>query len=130
MAAGSSESLRDDNKQGPASTAKFEERHWSGTAISPGPFLDLHVIANSLIDTDNYWEVGQCLPFPVRFVFLAGATGLEPAASCLTGRRSNQLNYAPAKLTILTSLLSVSFYDFYALQGFCDSLAVPGFSKA
>ena len=27
---------------------------------------------------------------------MAGATGPEPAASCLTGRRSNQLNYAPA----------------------------------
>ncbi len=26
---------------------------------------------------------------------LAGATGLEPAASCITGRLSNQLNYAP-----------------------------------
>ena len=24
---------------------------------------------------------------------LAGATGLEPATSCVTGRRSNQLNY-------------------------------------
>ena len=31
-----------------------------------------------------------------RFEELAGATGLEPAASCVTGRRSNQLNYAPA----------------------------------
>ena len=27
---------------------------------------------------------------------LAGATALEPAASCVTGRRSNQLNYALA----------------------------------
>ena len=27
---------------------------------------------------------------------LAGATGLEPAASCVTGRRSNHLNCAPA----------------------------------
>ena len=28
---------------------------------------------------------------------VAGATGLEPAASGVTGRRSNQLSYAPAK---------------------------------
>jgi hypothetical protein len=27
---------------------------------------------------------------------LAGSTGLEPAASGVTGRRSNQLNYDPA----------------------------------
>lgn len=27
---------------------------------------------------------------------VAGATGLEPAASCVTGKRSNQLSYAPA----------------------------------
>ena len=26
---------------------------------------------------------------------MAGTTGLEPAASCVTGRRSNQLNYVP-----------------------------------
>jgi hypothetical protein len=31
---------------------------------------------------------------------LAGATGLEPATSCVTGRRSNQLNYAPAVLAL------------------------------
>ena len=30
----------------------------------------------------------------------AGATGLEPAASGVTGRRSNQLNYAPAQGTL------------------------------
>ena len=29
---------------------------------------------------------------------MAGSTGLEPAASGVTGRRSNQLNYDPAKL--------------------------------
>src|SRR5919112_1420794 len=30
----------------------------------------------------------------------AGATGLEPAASGVTSRRSNQLNYAPAQSTV------------------------------
>ncbi len=28
---------------------------------------------------------------------LAGTTGLEPATSCVTGMRSNQLNYVPGK---------------------------------
>ena len=28
---------------------------------------------------------------------MAGATGFEPAASCVTGRRSNQLNYVPTR---------------------------------
>ncbi len=30
---------------------------------------------------------------------MAGATGLEPAASGVTGRRYNQLNYTPARRT-------------------------------
>ena len=30
---------------------------------------------------------------------LAGSTGLEPAASCVTGRRSNQLNYDPTSVS-------------------------------
>jgi hypothetical protein len=35
---------------------------------------------------------------------LAGTTGLEPAASCVTGMRSNQLNYVPGPLCARESL--------------------------
>jgi hypothetical protein len=31
---------------------------------------------------------------------MAGVTGLEPAASGVTGQRSNQLSYTPAKTTL------------------------------
>ena len=32
---------------------------------------------------------------------MAGTTGLEPATSDVTGRRSNQLNYVPAFLDVI-----------------------------
>jgi hypothetical protein len=41
-------------------------------------------------------------------LFLAGATGLEPATSGVTGRRSNQLNYAPERRTISLAELNRS----------------------
>jgi hypothetical protein len=36
---------------------------------------------------------------------MAGATGLEPATSGVTGRRSNQLSYAPAVLDLRGAVL-------------------------
>ena len=33
---------------------------------------------------------------------MAGTTGLEPATSDVTGRRSNQLNYVPVLAELLT----------------------------
>ena len=36
---------------------------------------------------------------------MAGATGLEPATSGVTGRRSNQLSYAPAAVDRQRALL-------------------------
>jgi hypothetical protein len=38
--------------------------------------------------------------FLIREVLETGATGLEPATSGVTGRRSNQLNYAPAVVPV------------------------------
>src|SRR6266700_4380728 len=53
-------------------------------------------------------------------VKLAGATGLEPATSCVTGRRSNQTELRPCKLTKMTprSLhsLAVSCTAFHLLR--------------
>ena len=46
--------------------------------------------------------------------WLAGTTGLEPATSDVTGRRSNQLNYVPA-------LCRICYYDnMHAAPGFPD----------
>ena len=39
---------------------------------------------------------------------MAGTTGLEPAASAVTGQRSNQLNYVPAV---------GNFSEWWAVQG-------------
>ena len=34
------------------------------------------------------------------YQLVAGVTGLEPATSCVTGRRSNQLSYTPTELMV------------------------------
>lgn len=59
---------------------------------------------------------------------MAGATGLEPAASCVTGRRSNQLNYAPA---YIASLLPDCFPSVPSASQLCPKLpesAVTGYT--
>ena len=49
------------------------------------------------MDAGTVREVGSLYGLSARFQALreTGATGLEPATSGVTGRRSNQLNYAP-----------------------------------
>ena len=39
--------------------------------------------------------------FVMFFLLLSGLTGLEPATSAVTGRRSNQLNYSPHTIVCL-----------------------------
>ena len=42
--------------------------------------------------------VGVLKPIPSNSLKrMAGTTGLEPAASAVTGQRSNQLNYVPTR---------------------------------
>src|SRR6266851_1465168 len=74
---------------------------------------------NALVFTG--WPPGPaCRLSGLTHVKLAGATGLEPATSCVTGRRSNQLNYAPANSLKMTSLslhnLAVSCAAFHVLR--------------
>jgi hypothetical protein len=59
---------------------------------------------------------------------VAGVTGLEPATSCVTGKRSNQLSYTPNKMgnfekkteLVLTARLR---FRFSAAQVFLNLLA-------
>jgi hypothetical protein len=44
---------------------------------------------------------------------MAGTTGLEPAASAVTGQRSNQLNYVPARF----------------FEGLAETLDITGHSR-
>ena len=47
-----------------------------------------------------------------RFLIkLAGTTGLEPATSCVTGMRSNQLNYVPVKALTSSKLTDCTAID-------------------
>ncbi len=48
---------------------------------------------------------------------MAGTTGLEPAASAVTGRRSNQLNYVPTPLRISDLLIAAPPAVFLAARG-------------
>jgi hypothetical protein len=45
-------------------------------------FVDQKMLIYIVLDENHYQLV-------------AGVTGLEPATSCVTGRRSNQLSYTP-----------------------------------
>ena len=47
---------------------------------------------------------------------LAGWTGLEPATSDVTGRRSNQLNYNPALVRALTAFAWIMREGWWAVQ--------------
>src|SRR4051794_15604752 len=55
---------------------------------------------------------------------MAGATGLEPAASGVTGRRSNQLSYAPEKALDFRAFLRVR-WDTTRIPPSQDGLELP-----
>ena len=50
---------------------------------------------------------------------MAGATGLEPAASGVTGRRYNQLNYAPAEVMNISVSQAAVYSKLQDLLFFC-----------
>ena len=46
------------------------------------------------------WSEKNLVVTRVRMKKVAGETGLEPAAFCVTGRRYNQLNYSPEEYIV------------------------------
>jgi hypothetical protein len=62
-------------------------------------------------------------PIPCkRLKGMAGTTGLEPAASAVTGQRSNQLNYVP-------TLKTKDFDKLHDWRGFCQKSSFRKFCK-
>ena len=55
-----------------------------------------------LLYTERLLLIEFCWDASILWKDMAGTTGLEPAASAVTGQRSNQLNYDP-KLTTARS---------------------------
>ena len=53
---------------------------------------------------------------------VAGSTGLEPAASGVTGRRSNQLNYDPARVLMRNAVVPIAA----RCSPHSASMALPG----
>ena len=58
---------------------------------------------------------------------MAGTTGLEPAASAVTGQRSNQLNYVPTRQ--INEVNSRSALECYCaiIQNAIENTSVPEF---
>jgi hypothetical protein len=76
-------------------------------------------------------DLGDPLDYLREWNLVAGSTGLEPAASGVTGRRSNQLNYDPAKTfkrtTLRTSAATTSAGNLVRSTGsMCEHRAVVG----
>ena len=107
------------------------------------PFYDpsqVKIFASRLIKNNNG---GQWPPYPDQIFFslmrlsaawastrrdkrrVAGVTGLEPAASGVTGQRSNQLSYTPPK-TIHVFVSTNPFRRFYQL---IRNTTKPGLKK-
>ncbi len=59
---------------------------------NPGPPIDCGDFGTFFGTNTKRPDRALCKPLN----FMAGSTGLEPAASAVTGQRSNQLNYDPA----------------------------------
>jgi len=69
------------HRQGPASCGDFRSiRVRDLRGMGKKPAVDSAIVGNKNMPICRYFT---------------GATGLEPATSGVTGRRSNQLNYAP-----------------------------------
>jgi hypothetical protein len=66
-----------------------------GNVLAGVLFLIVAIYDFTQDDSSACASLGQVLAAELQGLLETGATGLEPATSGVTGRRSNQLNYAP-----------------------------------
>ena len=62
-------------------------------------FYTIYIISHSFSDDNLVTFICNDVCISVK-TCVAGVTGLEPATSCVTGRRSNQLSYTPTNLLV------------------------------
>jgi hypothetical protein len=94
----------------------------AGCFVSLSDFTMWHPRWMRMIDSESYRQRGFhsiVAPKPPilwkRLKGMAGTTGLEPAASAVTGQRSNQLNYVPTRIQTRCAIASV-YADWRELQ--------------
>src|SRR5437762_4913383 len=68
---------------------------WQRKCLQTGTFSVLRDQCGNYVETGGRLRQSRQRKMPICRMFSTGATGLEPATSGVTGRRSNQLNYAP-----------------------------------
>jgi hypothetical protein len=107
--------------QGTSKTKRFAQDKLVDAILPTGILPKTNLIQRALFSNRSGMEPGcKCLKR------MAGTTGLEPAASAVTGQRSNQLNYVPNFLIDSVGNLAGQGFRSFAHQSHFAAIARNG----